>query len=85
MKFKYIGDAPFMPLRIQGKFEVVISKALVEVNGFELEVEIAIVDEKIYPERAPMAIIGRDFLNEHIITLNGEEICIERKNKEKTK
>jgi hypothetical protein len=32
-----------------------------------------------------MAIIGRDFLNEHIITLNGEEICIERKNKEKTK
>ena len=124
MKFKYIGDAPFMPLRIQGKkesikelalvdtgaryvtirsdlgealelkeirkeelfgfgsrekIEVVISKASVEVNGFELEVEIAIVDEQVYPERAPIAIIGRDFLNDHIITLNGEEICIERK------
>ena len=122
--FKYIGEAPFMSLRIQGdlesikelalvdtgaryvtirsdlgdvlelpiirkeklsgfgskeRFEIDISKALVEVNGFELEVEIAVVDERIYPDKAPIAIVGRNFLNEYFITLNGDEICIERK------
>jgi len=122
--FKYIGDAPFIPLRIKGKlesikelaladtgakyvtirsdlgdvlalpaqrkeelsgfgskekFDVDISKALVEVNGFESEVEVAIVEERRYPDKAPIAIVGRNFLNKYFITLNGKEICIERK------
>ncbi len=32
-----------------------------------------------YSEKLPEIIIGRNFLNEYLVTLNGEEICIERK------
>jgi len=122
--FIYIGDAPFLPLKIEGKkesikemalldtgakyvtirsdlgdvlelseirrenlsgfgskekFEVMISKALAEVNGFTLEVEIAVVGEERYPDMAPIAIVGRSFLNEYILTLNGEKTVIEEK------
>ncbi|MCS4541967.1 MAG: hypothetical protein HY929_06580 [Euryarchaeota archaeon] len=54
-------------------FEIIVSKALMEVDGFESEVEIAIVDKKIYPKKAPIAIIGRNFLNNFKIILDGKK------------
>ena len=33
MKFKYIGDAPFMPLRIQGEKESIKELALVDTGA----------------------------------------------------
>ncbi len=57
-------------------FEVKISRAKVEINGFEAEVEIAVVDRSQYPERAPIAIIGRNFLNQFRIELKNRTITL---------
>ena len=58
-----------------------IASLEIEVNGFRETVEVACIEAKYYSEKLPEIIIGRDFLNKYFITLNGEEICIERKEK----
>jgi len=40
---------------------------------------VACIEAKYYSEKLPEIIIGRNFLNKYFITLNGEEICIKRK------
>ena len=56
-----------------------IASLEIEVNGFRETVEVACIDAKYYSEKLPEIIIGRNFLNKYFVTLNGEEICIERK------
>lgn len=56
-----------------------IASLEIEVNGFRETVEVACIEAKYYSEKLPEIIIGRNFLNKYVITLDGEEICIERK------
>jgi len=56
-----------------------IASLEIEVNGFRETVEVACIEAKNYSEKLPEVIIGRNFLNNYFITLNGEEICIKRK------
>ena len=51
----------------------------IEVDGFRETVEVACIEAKYYSEKLPEIIVGRNFLNRYFITLNGAEICIERK------
>ncbi|MFZ2070452.1 MAG: hypothetical protein WAV32_02380 [Halobacteriota archaeon] len=48
-------------------------------------VEVACIEAKTYSEKLPEVTIGRTFLNTYFITLNGEEICIKRKEVESQK
>ena len=56
-----------------------ISIIEIEVDGFKEELEVACIREEYYPEKIPRIIIGRNFLNKYLITLNGEKACIEKK------
>jgi len=56
-----------------------IAELEIEVNSFRETVEVACIEEEYYSETLPEVIIGRNFMNKYLITLDGERICIEKK------
>ncbi len=81
----YVNGVPWVSVKLLGKRKVwewalidtgaslcVLHPKFASALGLEKR-------EEYYPEKVPKVIIGRNFLNKYLVTLNGEKICIKRK------
>ncbi|OQX20828.1 MAG: hypothetical protein BWK75_04500 [Candidatus Altiarchaeales archaeon A3] len=52
-----------------------------EIDDFKEKIDVVCIREEYYPVKAHKVIIGRNFMNKYRIILDGEQICIENKEK----
>ena len=79
LKLKNLRDEKLHGFGSKESVPTTIAELEIEVNSFRELVEVACIEEEYYSETLPEIIIGRNFLNKYLITLNGERICIETK------